>query len=306
MKNCELLWVEAKQKLIDLVKQQNIPLEKIALSFSGGRDSTIMLKMIEEIGWKNKIRIVFFNTSMEFEATYKFVEKKRAEGWIIEETKPKKTMPQIYKEYGYPFHSKKSSDMIYRLQQHKFNFKEDTYKSFDELIVKYPKCKSALRWLTGHEMGRMTCPLWVKRALVFNDLKIANKCCEFLKKRPVEDFNKENGIIMNIIGVRKSESLNRDTVYKSCVWSDGKKWKYFPLLYFNDQDIKDIVEVKNIELSDAYTIYKQERTGCVGCPYSLNYKQELEVLKQYEPKKAKIVEYLYKDVYKLKDKKYEK
>ena len=57
MKNCEFLYHEAKQKLVDLVNKEKIPLDKICLSFSGGRDSSIMLHMIQELGWKNKIKI---------------------------------------------------------------------------------------------------------------------------------------------------------------------------------------------------------------------------------------------------------
>lgn len=293
------LYNEAKQKLKDYVQANNIPLDKICLSFSGGRDSTIMLNIVEELGWKNKIKVVFFNTTMEFEATNEFVNKKISEGWEIHITKPTKTMPQIYKEYGKPFHSKYTSEMIDRLQKHHFDFRNDTYKEFDELILKYPNCKAALKWLTGYEQISIKCPKWIKRALVFNEIKIANKCCEFLKKKPVYKFNKENNIKLSIIGVRQSESLQRKAMYKSCVWTNGKDHKFFPLLFFNDQDIKDIVEIKNIELSKAYTVYKQERTGCVGCPFSKNYKQELEILKQHEPKKAKIVEYLYNDIYEL-------
>lgn len=299
MKNCEFLYEEAKHKLKDLVNTNNIPLDKIYMSFSGGRDSTIMLHMIEDLGWKNKIKIAHFNTTMEFEATTEFVNKKISEGWNIDITKPIKTMPQIYKEYGKPFHSKQASEMIGRLQKHNFNFKDDTYKSFDELILKYPKCRAALKWFTGHDRATLVCPKWVKRALVFNEIRIANKCCEFLKKKPAKEYEKANDIVLSIIGVRKSESLARNYAYKGCVWSDNKHFKFFPLLYFNDRDIEDIVELKNIELSKAYTVYNQKRTGCVGCPFGKNHKEELEVLRKFEPKKAKIVEYLYNDIYQL-------
>lgn len=305
MKQWELLYKEAIKKLKDYVEFHNIPLEKICLSFSGGRDSTIMLTMIEELGWKNKIKVVFFNTMMEFNATLDFVNQKRNEGWIIDETKPKKNHVQIYKEFGYPFHSKKTSEMIYRLQQHKFDFFNDTYKSFEELIVKYPNCKSALKWLTGYESITIKCPQWVKRQLVFLNLKISNKCCEYLKKKPVKDYNKDHNIVLSIIGVRQSESLQRKSAYKNCVWSDGKHHKFFPLLYFNDEDIKECVADKKIKLSDAYEKYGMERTGCVGCPFSLNYKKELAVLKEHEPKRYLQTQAIYKDIYKMKDKKYE-
>ena len=72
-------------------------------------------------------------------------------------------------------------------------------------------------------------------------------------------WKKQHNIILSIIGVRKSESLARNYAYKGCVWSDNKHYKFFPLLYFNDNDIEDIVELKKIELSKAYTIYNQKK-----------------------------------------------
>lgn len=305
MDNWEFLYNEAKRKLVDFVNHKNIPLDKVCLSFSGGKDSTILLKMIEEIGWKNKIKVVFFNTLMEFDATVEFVNKKRQEGWVIDETKPKKNHIQIYKEYGYPFQSKYISEMIGRLQKHNFDFVKDTYKSFEELIIKYPNCKTALRWLTGKDMKSLFCPQWVKRQLPFLKIKIANKCCEFLKKKPVKDYEKEHKIILHIIGIRQAEGLSRKNAFRSCIWSDTSKnkHKFFPILFFSDKDVWECINKKNIELSKAYTLYGMERTGCVGCPFSLNYKKELEALKQYEPKRYTQTQIIYKDIYAMKDNK---
>ena len=58
-------------------------MKKIAVSFSGGKDSTIVLKLIEEMELKNKVKVVFFNTMMEYNTIYDFINEKRNEGWII-------------------------------------------------------------------------------------------------------------------------------------------------------------------------------------------------------------------------------
>lgn len=181
MNNYLFKYEEAKTKLKDFVSFSNINLEQIALAFSGGKDSTLVLKMIEDLGWKNKIKVVFCNTFMELKPTLDFVNKKRSEGWVIDETRPSKPAPIIYKEDGLPVHSKFSSDMISRLQKHNFNFNEDIDKSYEFLIKKYPNAKGALKWLTKQNI-MINCPSYLKEKLNTIDFKVSNKCCYYLKK----------------------------------------------------------------------------------------------------------------------------
>lgn len=301
MKEYELKWIEAKRKLLDIIKTKKLKYEEIIISFSGGKDSTILLKMIEELDLKNKIRVVFFNTFMEYDATYRFIDSKIKEGWNIEQTKPKLPAPLIYKKYGKPFQSKMVSEMINRLQIHNFDFINDTNKDYDELIKKYPNCSAALSWLTGKNVI-LNCPKWIKKQLEKGiNFKIANKCCEYLKKKPVKEFNKENKIKLSIIGVRLSEGGVRKIAYKSCMdLKNENNMRYYPLLNFTDEDINEIIKDKNIKLSDCYEIYGLKRTGCVGCPFGKEYKQELEILKKYEPNKYIACINMFKDSYDLK------
>ncbi len=302
MEEYELLWEESKRKLLDLVNLYKIPLDKVALSFSGGKDSTVMLELIKELGWKNKIKVIFFNTLMEYQAIYDFVDKKRQEGWIIDETKPKKPAPIIYKQYGIPLKSKKDSDMIYRLQQHDFDFVNDSLKDFETLYKKYPKCKSALTWLTGNGITIGKCPNWLRNRLSQGlDFKVANKCCEYLKKKPVYEFNKDHDIKLSIIGIRKAEAGARATAYKGCINYDKQhnNYKFLPLWNMSNEDIDKIIEWKNIEISKAYTLYGLKRTGCVGCPFGRDCFKELEVLEKYEPNKAIAVKNLFNKSYEV-------
>lgn len=308
MLNWEDKWEEAKKKLIDLIEYEKLSYNEIACSFSGGKDSTLLL-LLEELGLKNKVKVVFFNTMMEYEAIYKFVNKKREEGWNIEETKPKLPAPLIYKQFGVPFKSKKASEMINRLQRHNFDFKNDSNKQYNELIKKYPKCSAALNWYLGNNI-KYNCPKWLRNELSNNGLnfKIANKCCEYLKKKPVYEYNKSNKIKLSIIGIRKAEGGAREEVYKGCVFRDKthKDIKYFPLFWFTNEDMEQIIKAKNVELCDAYTKYGLNRTGCVGCPFGRDCNKELEIVKQYEPNKYVACVNLFKNSYNLKEKKNKK
>lgn len=265
----KLKWEESKRKLLDIIKTYNVPLDKIVLAFSGGKDSMVCYTMLKELDLINKVRIVFSNTKMEFDAINDFI--KSVEGVEILENKT--ALPLVYREFGVPLHSKFSSEMISRLQKHNFNFKDDMFKSYDELISKYPKCKVALSWLTQRNI-KMNCPQWLRKVLVDLDFKVSAKCCYKLKKEPFAKFNKDNKILINILGVRKAEGGTRSFAYKSCFYKKGKVHYYLPILDYTDDEIATLIKEKNIPISKAYTLYGCERTGCVGCPFSKHWERE--------------------------------
>lgn len=278
---------EPIKKLKDYIEHNNIPLNQIAFSFSGGKDSTLLLWMVEQLGWKNKVRVVFMDTRMEYEATYKFIKQKQNEGWIIDTQYPRIPAPIIYTRYGIPIISKIGAELLHRLQQHNFNFIEDTMKPYEELEAKYPKCKAALKWLTGYDRVTIKCPNWIRTKLSKEGLnfKVANDCCKYLKKLPVYDYMKANNIKVSVTGERIAEGGARKYAYKSCLVPHKFYTKFMPLLYLSDNDVNTLIEQNNIQLSDCYTKYGLKRTGCVACPFSQNIQYELNILKTYEPNK---------------------
>lgn len=278
---------EPIKKLKEYIEFNNIPLEQVAFSFSGGKDSTLLLWMVEQLGWKNKVKVVFMDTRMEYEATYKFIKQKQNEGWIIDTQYPRIPAPIIYTKYGIPIISKIGAELLHRLQKHNFNFIEDTMKPYQELELKYPKCKAALKWLTGYDRITIKCPDWIRKKLSSEGLtfKVANDCCKYLKKLPVYDYMKANNIKISVTGERIAEGGARKYAYKSCLVPHKFYTKFMPLLYLSDKDVNTLIEKNNIQLSDCYTKYGLKRTGCVACPFSQNIQYELNILKQYEPNK---------------------
>ena len=126
----------------------NSPLyDTILCSISGGSDSDVMLDLIHRVDLNKKVKYVWFNTGLEYQATkdhLEYLEKKY--NITIERERAIKPIPLTCKEYGQPFLNKHVSEMIYRLQKHGFKWED---KPLDELLKQYPKCKSALRWWTN-------------------------------------------------------------------------------------------------------------------------------------------------------------
>ena len=126
----------------------NSPLyDTILCSISGGSDSDVMLDIISRVDLNKKVKYVWFDTGLEYQATkdhLKYLEQR----YNIEIIKERaiKPIPLTCKEYGQPFLSKYVSEQIGRLQKHNFLFKD---KTFEELSQEFPQCVSAVKWWTN-------------------------------------------------------------------------------------------------------------------------------------------------------------
>ena len=86
---------------------------KVAISFSGGKDSTVLLHIARQL--YPDISAVYFDTGLEYPEVRKHVKTYENVEWI----KPKKNFKQIILEYGYPVVSKEISQKIYEYRNTK-------------------------------------------------------------------------------------------------------------------------------------------------------------------------------------------
>lgn len=93
-------------------------------------------------------------------------------------------------------------------------------------------------------------------------------CCKELKERYYADYV--------LFGIRKDESVKRDACYSSfddIYYYTKKKFtnRFFPLLFFTDEDIADIINQHSLECHPLYYDHQgkfcvERRLGCIGCP----------------------------------------
>lgn len=285
----------------------NSPLyETVLCSISGGSDSDVMLDLIHRVDRHKKVKYVWFNTGLEYQATkdhLDYLEQKY--NITIERERAIKPIPLTCKEEGQPFLSKHVSEMISRLQSHGFKWED---KSFDELLEEYPKCKSALKWWTnskiikanGHSMFNINYNKYLKEFLILNPptFKISSKCCNYAKKDVGKQLNKKYNADLTIIGVRRAEGGLRASRYKNCYSiNDNNVDNYRPIYWYLDKNKAEYEKKFNIEHSECYTKYGFKRTGCCCCPYGRKLEEELEITRIYEPKLYKAVCNVFKDSY---------
>lgn len=289
----------------------NSPLyETILCSISGGSDSDIILDLVHRVDKDKKVKYIWFNTGLEYQATKDHLDylEKKYNIEIIRE-RAIKPIPLTCKEYGQPFLSKYVSQMLYRLQKYNFKFED---KPYEELIKEYPNCMSGVKWWCGKyddilkskegKIGKFNVNYnkYLKEFLIANPptFKISDKCCMYAKKGVGKQLEKKYNADLTIIGVRQAEGGIRASAYKNCYSINNDKIDTYRPIFWYKNDTKESYEKKfNVKHSECYTKYGFTRTGCCCCPYGRELEDELEIVRLYEPNLYKAVNNVFKDSY---------
>lgn len=87
---------------------------------------------------------------------------------------------------------------------------------------------------------------------------------------------------------------------KGCILTDnkGNVKKFHPLLVVNDEWEDWFIKEHNVKLCDLYyPPFNFKRTGCKGCPFSLDLQEQLEIMELYLPNERKQCEMIWKPIY---------
>ena len=251
--------------------------DKFYISFSGGKDSTILHYLVDLALPNNKIPRVFINTGIEYNDIVKFVNDLASKDNRFVILKPTQNIKNVLETYGYPFKSKEHS--LYVATYQSMGEKSKTYQRYlypDENRKKY-KCIDLLRYQFTKD---------------FN-LRVSDKCCFKLKEEPVRFYEKETNRKIAILGIMKEERGRRSNA--KCFVKD----KHFNPLVVLTKGWEDwFIEKYNIQLCKLYyPPFNFKRTGCKGCPYNLNLQKDLETLKEQLPNEYKQCCFIWKPVY---------
>ena len=176
---------------IEVIKatNQKYDLEHNAyLSFSGGKDSTILHYLLDMALPNNKIPRVFIDTGIEYQMIREFVLElaKNDDRFII--LKPTQNIKQMLEKYGYPFKSKQHSHNVALYQHSGLGKSVKRYLGIIESNTKF-RCPKMLEYQFTEEFK----------------IKLSDNCCRKMKKEPIHKWEKANNRLIAITGMRNSE-----------------------------------------------------------------------------------------------------
>lgn len=249
---------------------------KVCVSFSGGKDSTVLLHLVRSL-YPN-VKATFVDTGLEYPEIKTFIKTIDNVVWL----KPKMSFVKVIEKYGYPLISKKVSMAVSRYK----NTKSDKVKQLRAVGGVNP---------TSGKKEQKTIPLkW--QWLITAPFDVSDYCCDVMKKNPLKKYQKETGL-SPLIGTMASESKPREEKWlkHGCNIFDYKTPQSNPLMFWTEKDIYDYIWRYNIEISE---IYKTEvRTGCMFCLFGCQYddkggRKRFDRMKINHPKQYKACENL--------------
>ena len=243
---------------------------KVYISFSGGKDSTVLLHLVRSI--LPNIQGVFADTGLEFPEIREFVKKFDNIVWV----KPEKNFRDVIKENGYPLISKDVASSVVGAKRN-------------------PNSLRA-RKMNGSMKGKSKFDQSKYEYLLEAPFELNDKCCSIFKKQPFKKYEKETGMLGSYIGIRAEESMLREknwTRYGCNVFRNGYN-RSMPMSIWTDKDVDEYIKMFDLEIAEPYNM-GYTRTGCVFCAFGAHlesYPNRFQMLQKTHPK---LHEYLLRD-----------
>lgn len=259
----EVKVLKTQQRIREWVTHYGV--DGVYVSFSGGKDSTVLLHLVREI--YPEVEAVFVNTGLEYPEIQRFVK-------TFDNVKilyPDISFKDVIKMHGYPILSK-------------------------SIAHKIDSGRRGLKWVQKYLDGTATTKSGklsvynIKRysSLLDADYNISPKCCDVMKKIPVHIYEKNTGKVP-LIATMANESKTRLSSWlrTGCNAFDSEKSISKPMSFWTEQDVLQYIKENNIEIASVYGFIANDyegqlafddcgcklcttgldRTGCIFCGF---------------------------------------
>ena len=229
----------------------------VYVSFSGGKDSTVLLYLVREI--YPEITGVYVDTGLEYPEVKEFVRQHEN----VEILRPKMNFRQVIMKYGYPFISKEVADLLgIDRREDKEN---EAYKCLQRGEIPSAAIKAPVRYLIlqgkyphkekGVETSEYSRMYNKERYIFFLDapFEISAHCCSIMKKAPMKNYAKRTGK-MPMTAQMASESRLRTMKWleNGCNGFDMKSPISNPLSFWTEQDVLEYIYCNHIPVASVY------------------------------------------------------
>lgn len=246
------------------------------ISYSGGKDSTILHYLIDLALPDNHIPRVYANTGIEYMLMVKYVKDLARNDDRIVILNQTRNIRRTLEQYGYPFKSKEHSQRVMEFNRNSQATFLRRYLDYND--IKCFKCPKKLLY-QFEEIGKYN---------------YSNQCCFKLKKELVHQWQKISKKKITITGMRSDEGGTRKGL--TCLTKNNTM--FHPLIVVSSEWEEEFIKRNNIELCKLYyPPYNFKRTGCKGCPFNMKIQEDLNTLYKLLPSEYYQCLHLWKYVY---------
>lgn len=250
---------------------------KVYVSFSGGKDSTVLLHLVRSLF--PEVSAVFVDTGLEYPEVRSFV--KSFDNVTI--LRPEMSFNKVIEEYGYPVISKEVAQFIEDNRKNPNGYTAKKFNPNSDYVKKYGSRFCLAKW----------------NFLKDSDIKISSQCCRIMKKTPAKKFEKESGLKPYIATMAAESNLRKqEYIKKGCNSFESKRPASTPLGFWTEQDILQYLVENNLPYCSVYGEIKQDkngkyyttgakRTGCMFCMFGVHNEKspnKFELMRETHPK----------------------
>ena len=275
-----------KTRIREWVKEYGT--DGVYVSFSGGKDSTVLLHIVREL-YPN-IEAIFVDTGLEYPEIRKFV--KTFENVTI--LRPKMCFDEVIKNYGYPLISKEVGECVFQGGKCLVNGSKYSYR-----------LKKLFGTATDKNGNKSLFCKEKYKPLLYTDFICGSYCCNIMKKNPAKAFIKKTDK-KPITAQMASESKLREQQWlrNGCNGFEMKSPVSNPMSFWIEQDVLQYITQNNLPIASVYgdvvdeaqiiksggDIFEQqsmfescggeltttgcERTGCMFCGFGCHLEKE--------------------------------
>ena len=278
------LEMKIQKSIAKIIEWHNRHDGNVYVSFSGGKDSTVLLHLVRSIF--PDVPAAFAHTGLEYP---EIVEHALSFDNVMV-LRPKLNFRQVIEKYGYPVVSKDVAGTIdycrrgspWAIQRMEGIREDGSPYPFRERFYS--------KW----------------RYLLDAPFKIGSGCCGIMKESPLDKYAKETGRKC-FVGTLAAESRRREQGWLKvgCNAFDGKRPRSAPLSFWLEDDILRYIKEFDISIAKCYGEVENsngkwqttgvDRTGCIWCLFGCHLDKPPNKIQQLAKTHPKLYEYCLRD-----------